>query len=100
MMKSVVEFAAIAVAVSIYFLPSILADRRQRSDTLVIALFNACLGWTVVGWGIALAWSLSAHGASHSPRTITLAKREFQTATVTAAIVTRARNRDHRDARY
>ncbi|RKP44262.1 superinfection immunity protein [Pararobbsia silviterrae] len=99
MMKSVVEFAAIAVAVAIYFLPSILADRRRRPDTLIIALFNACLGWTVVGWVVALLWSLTRFEA-RSPRAITLMKRDAQTATVMAAIVTRAQHRDRHGDRY
>jgi hypothetical protein len=93
MMKSIVEFSAIAFAVSVYFLPSILADRRSRPDTLSLALFNACLGWTIAGWGVALFWSLQPHHA-RSPRTITLMNRQLQTATVTAAIVSRAQRRD------
>ncbi|CAM2144976.1 Superinfection immunity protein [Pararobbsia alpina] len=99
MLKSVIEFAAIAVAVSVYFLPSILADQRKHSDTLVIALFNAVLGWSVIGWVIALVWSLTP-SHSHSPRTITLMKRELQTVTVTAAIVTRAQRRDRNNSGY
>lgn len=99
MMKSVVEFAAIAVAVSIYFLPSIIADRRKRSDTLVIALFNACLGFTVIGWVMALVWAVTKEGA-RSPRTITLERYELQTATVTAAIVNRAQRRDRNRTEY
>ena len=93
MMRSIVEFGAIALAVSLYFLPSILADRRQRPDTLALALFNACLGWTVAGWGVALFWSLQAHHA-HAPKTITLMNRQLQTAKVTAGILSRAQRRD------
>jgi hypothetical protein len=47
-----------AIALVVYFLPAILADRRKRHDLLVIALFNAVLGWTVFGWGLALYWAL------------------------------------------
>jgi Superinfection immunity protein len=93
MIKPILEFGAIAVAVAVYFLPSILADRRARPDTLALALFNACLGWTVAGWGVALFWSLQAHHSA-SPKAVVLMKRQLQTATVTAAIVSRAQRRD------
>jgi hypothetical protein len=99
MMKSVVEFGAIAIAVAVYFLPSIIADRRARPDTLALALFNACLGWTVAGWGVALFWSFQAHHA-RSPKTITLMNRQLQTAKVTAAIVSRAQRRDRDNVSY
>jgi len=54
----VVQGIAAAVALGLYFLPSILADRRKRHDMLTIALFNACIGWTGFGWLLALYWSL------------------------------------------
>ncbi|HZZ11105.1 MAG TPA: superinfection immunity protein [Paraburkholderia sp.] len=54
----VVEGMAAALALALYFLPSILADRRKRHDVLTIALFNACIGWTGFGWLLALYWSL------------------------------------------
>jgi heme/copper-type cytochrome/quinol oxidase subunit 2 len=49
--------AALAAAVAIYFLPALIADRRRRADLLTLALFNAVLGWTVIGWLLALVWS-------------------------------------------
>lgn len=53
----VVQGVAAVVVLGLYFLPSILADRRKRHDLLTIALFNACLGWTVFGWLVALYWA-------------------------------------------
>ena len=54
----VVQVIAAVLALALYFLPSILADRRKRYDVLTLALFNACLGWTGFGWLLALYWSL------------------------------------------
>lgn len=54
----VVQAIAAILALALYFLPAILADRRKRHDVLTLALFNACLGWTVLGWLLALYWSL------------------------------------------
>ncbi len=93
MMKSLVEFGVIAVAIALYFLPSILADYRKRPDTLSLALFNACLGWTVAGWVVSLFWALQPHHA-HAPKTVALMNRQLQTAKVTADIVKRAQRRD------
>jgi hypothetical protein len=56
--KVVVQIIAVMIAPALYFLPAILADRRKRVDVLTLALFNACLGWTVLGWLLALYWSL------------------------------------------
>lgn len=54
----VAQIVELVIALGIYFLPAVIADRRKRHDLLVLALFNACLGWTVVGWIIALFWAL------------------------------------------
>jgi hypothetical protein len=41
-----------------YFLPAILAFARNKRDTTSILLLNLSLGWTFVGWVIALVWAL------------------------------------------
>lgn len=42
-------------AALLYFLPSIIGHRRH--DAARIAVFNFFLGWTVIGWIIALIWA-------------------------------------------
>jgi hypothetical protein len=37
-----------------YFLPSIIALARSKRNTLSIFILNFFLGWTLVGWVIAL----------------------------------------------
>lgn len=54
----VIQGVAAIAALGVYFLPSIIADRRKRYDLLTIALFNAVVGWTVFGWLLALYWAL------------------------------------------
>jgi hypothetical protein len=49
---------ALLGSVALYFLPALLADERKRPDTLMLAMFNFALGWTVVGWVMALYWTL------------------------------------------
>lgn len=40
-----------------YFLPSIIALARSKRDTLAIFLLNFFLGWSVIGWLVALIWA-------------------------------------------
>jgi hypothetical protein len=40
-----------------YFLPSIVALVRSKRDTLAIFLLNLFLGWSVIGWVVALVWA-------------------------------------------
>jgi hypothetical protein len=60
---SVFEIVVLVATVALYFLPALIADRRKRHDLLIIALFNAVLGWTGIGWVLALFWSLQPNPA-------------------------------------
>ena len=42
----------------IYFLPSIVALARSKRDTAAIVLLNFFLGWTMIGWVVALVWAV------------------------------------------
>ncbi len=41
-----------------YFLPSIVALVRSKRDIAAIILLNFFLGWTMIGWIIALVWAV------------------------------------------
>jgi Superinfection immunity protein len=41
-----------------YFLPSLIALIRSKRDILAIFLLNLFLGWSVIGWIIALVWAV------------------------------------------
>jgi hypothetical protein len=41
-----------------YFLPSIIALARSKRDIAAIVLLNFFLGWTAIGWVIALVWAV------------------------------------------
>jgi hypothetical protein len=41
-----------------YFLPSIVAAARSKRDLVSIFVLNLLLGWTAIGWVIALVWAL------------------------------------------
>ena len=42
----------------LYFLPSIIALARSKRDAVSILVLNFLLGWTAIGWVIALVWAL------------------------------------------
>ncbi len=48
----------LAFLVLLYFLPAIIA--RDKRDATGIFLLNLFLGWTVIGWVIALIWACTA----------------------------------------
>jgi Superinfection immunity protein len=41
-----------------YFLPSIIALARSKRDIVGIVLLNFFLGWTIIGWVVALVWAV------------------------------------------
>jgi uncharacterized membrane protein YwaF len=55
-------FAIIAfICVAVYFLPTVVArDRRHRSIGGIFVI-NLFLGWTFIGWVVALAWAANSN---------------------------------------
>lgn len=49
---------AATLLILIYFLPSVVALLRSHPSFLGIVIFNAILGWTVLGWFFALIWAV------------------------------------------
>lgn len=43
-----------------YFLPFIVALSRGHRNTLAIFFLNAFLGWTLLGWVVAIVWAAMA----------------------------------------
>jgi Superinfection immunity protein len=41
-----------------YFLPSLIALARSKRDIAGIILLNLFLGWTMIGWVVALVWAV------------------------------------------
>jgi len=46
--------ALILVVLLMYWLPSIVGYRRHSPDIVTVVVTNALLGWTIVGWLIAM----------------------------------------------
>lgn len=56
-----------AVLVSLWLLPTIIAYARNHPRKVLVLLVDVFLGWTVVGWVVALVWSMTL---PHSPTAV------------------------------
>ncbi|HXE19323.1 MAG TPA: superinfection immunity protein, partial [Castellaniella sp.] len=52
-----VSFSLFAAAPLLYFLPTIEAALRFHPNQTSITLVNLLLGWTLLGWVVAIAWA-------------------------------------------
>lgn len=48
------------VYVLFYFLPLFIAMMRKHVNTVAIGVLTLLLGWTLIGWIVALVWSFTA----------------------------------------
>lgn len=60
-MDGFVGVVMLGVLVALYFVPSIVANNRGHRNKGSIVATNILLGWTFVGWCVALIWALSAN---------------------------------------
>jgi hypothetical protein len=51
---------SLSLVLAFYFLPTLVALKRNRHNTGAIFVLNLFLGWTVVGWVISLVWAVSS----------------------------------------
>lgn len=42
----------------LYFLPTIVANQKKHRNKDAILLVNALLGWSLLGWVVALIWAI------------------------------------------
>jgi Superinfection immunity protein len=47
------------VVALLYFIPTILAKGRNHHNAGAVFVINLLLGWTLVGWAVALAWAFT-----------------------------------------
>lgn len=51
-------FLVVVAALTLYVLPSLIAGRRHVPNAGSVAVINLLLGWTLVGWVVALAMAV------------------------------------------
>jgi len=53
------DLATAGLLLGAYFLPAIVAYRRHHHSAPAILLLDLLLGWTGIGWVLALIWSMT-----------------------------------------
>jgi hypothetical protein len=56
--------ALVLIVLAMYWLPSIIGYYRRTPDIIPVVVTNALLGWTVIGWLVAM--SMAARGTAAS----------------------------------
>jgi hypothetical protein len=56
-LAAVIFFHFFGLGFLFYFLPTIIGVARSKRDLLSIFLLNLFLGWTLIGWVVALVWA-------------------------------------------
>lgn len=56
-------FVLAPLAAATYLLPSFVAYKRARRNSTAILLLNLLLGWTFIGWVLALVWATTMPSA-------------------------------------
>jgi hypothetical protein len=54
------EVVLVLVLLPLSLLPTVIAWQRSHHQTMAIGAVNILLGWTAVGWIVALVWALTA----------------------------------------
>lgn len=64
-MEVLVGFIVLAVCFVLYFLPACVAGFRKHPQIVPITLLNVFVGWTFIGWVVALVWSSTNFSAKN-----------------------------------
>jgi len=54
---TVIAIGVVVASIYIYFIPVIVARRRNHPNSTSIGILNIFLGWTIFGWVGALVWA-------------------------------------------
>ena len=72
------------VIAALFLIPTIVAFIRHQPNKWAILAMNILLGWTVVGWIVALIWSLTAPKQNTGQPTIIVNQVQGDQTTTTA----------------
>ena len=56
----IVAVILLVIVLPLYFLPTIVAAVRKTENIGWVVLINVLLGWTLIGWAVALAMAVSS----------------------------------------
>jgi hypothetical protein len=58
--EAITGLFGLIIMLTIYFIPALVARYRQHQQTLAIFMLSLLLGWTGIGWMLALIWACTA----------------------------------------
>ena len=58
MRAGIFELLVMLIFLFVYFIPTIVAYSRNHRNALAIFILNLFLGYTLVGWVVALIWAV------------------------------------------
>ena len=61
-------FFGLSIGILIYGLPAIVARHRHHRQFLAILALNILLGWSFLGWVVAMVWACTDNTQSHATR--------------------------------
>jgi hypothetical protein len=64
LLGTLLALALMIFVVLLYFLPAIIAYRQKKLNKEAILALNVFLGWTVLGWVVALVWAYTKNDAN------------------------------------
>lgn len=53
----IIGLILLIIGLLLYFIPTIIAFRKQRDNKISILILNFFLGWSLIGWVISLVWA-------------------------------------------
>ena len=79
------EIVLVLVGIAAYFLPATIGLIRDHDQKWAILTLNLLLGWTGIGWIVALIWAVTKGrtdvGSQSQNVTVTIGKDEIRKAT-------------------
>jgi hypothetical protein len=55
------DFSKLVVGLAVYLAPAAVAGNPGHRNAVAIFVLNLSLGWTVIGWLVALIWACTAN---------------------------------------
>lgn len=66
-LPELIVLIVLIVVVALYFLPTIIAVTRKKRNLGPIILVNLLLGWSVIGWIVAMVWAMATETVDMMP---------------------------------
>jgi len=66
--EGLIVLSLAVIVLYIYFLPSIIARKRKKTNLTAIFVLNLFFGWSLIGWVAAMIWAVLKEQTQSSDR--------------------------------